>query len=333
MGPVFHIPFALEVWFHKHETLAMPRKAHLGRVSDADIRLLRVFRTVTACGGLSAAELELNIGRSTISRHLSDLELRLGMKLCERGPAGFALTAEGERVLDASSRLMAAIDSFKSDLDEVHQRLTGHLSIALFDKTVTNPEARLPESIRRFERIAPQVTLEIHAEPVDAIQSGILSGRFNLAIVPTYRQSSRLRYYPLYTEQMYLYCGKDHPLYGIEDSTIQRRDIRQHKYAGIGFYSPNMEVSHQLRLKRSADVYDEEALAMLILSGCYLGFLPDHYARSFIERGAMRCLRPDLFHYQSDHAAILRHSPKPSRLDLVFLDCLRHTHAGLEAAE
>jgi hypothetical protein len=45
----------------------MRRKALLGRVSDVDIRLLRVFRAVAACGGVTAAELELNIGRSTIA--------------------------------------------------------------------------------------------------------------------------------------------------------------------------------------------------------------------------------------------------------------------------
>ena len=44
-------------------------RAILGNLSDTDIRLLRVFIVVAQAGGLSAAELELNIGRSTISRH------------------------------------------------------------------------------------------------------------------------------------------------------------------------------------------------------------------------------------------------------------------------
>ena len=306
----------------------MARKALLGRISDVDIRLLRVFRSVVACGGVAAAELELNIGRSTISRHLSDLELRLGIKLCDRGPAGFALTSEGERVLEASSRLLSAINSFQSDIHEVHRRLTGHLSIALFDKTVTNPRAQLPQAIRLFDQIAPKVTVEIHAEPVTAIESGILNGRFHLAIIPTHRRSNSLDYFPLYSEQMYLYCGEGHPLFDRADSHVSRRDIRDSKYAGIGFRSPNMVVSHQLKLQRSADVYDEEALAVLILSGRYLGFLPDHYAKTFVERGAMRRLRPDAFHYQSDHAAILRVSPKPSRLVQEFLGCLCQAHGA-----
>ena len=308
----------------------MARKANLGRLSDVDIRLLRVFRSVVACGGVSAAELELNIGRSTISRHLTDLELRMGVRLCDRGPAGFALTTEGERVFDASSRLLSAINSFQSDIDEVHRRLTGHLSIALFDKTVTNPEAQLPQAIALFDRIAPKVTMEIHAEPVNTIETGVFNGRFHLGIIPAHRPSASMHHYPLYNEQMYLYCGKSHSLFARGEARITRQEIRQQKYAGIGFNSPNMMFSHRLKLKRNADVYDEEALAALILSGRYLGFLLTHYAERFVEQGEMRCLRPDAYAYQSNHTAIVRTSPKPPRLVMEFLGCLRNAHRPSE---
>ncbi|HQZ57369.1 MAG TPA: LysR family transcriptional regulator, partial [Ottowia sp.] len=35
-------------------------RAVLGQVSDMDLRLLRVFKAVVECGGMAAAELELN---------------------------------------------------------------------------------------------------------------------------------------------------------------------------------------------------------------------------------------------------------------------------------
>ena len=37
----------------------------LGQLGDMDLRLLRVFKSVVDCGGMAAAELELNIGTST----------------------------------------------------------------------------------------------------------------------------------------------------------------------------------------------------------------------------------------------------------------------------
>jgi hypothetical protein len=42
-------------------------RAALGQLSDMDIRLLRVFKSVAECGGMAAAELELNIGVSTVT--------------------------------------------------------------------------------------------------------------------------------------------------------------------------------------------------------------------------------------------------------------------------
>jgi len=304
----------------------MARRAFLGRIGDADIRLLRVFGTVAACGGLSAAELELNISRSTISRHLSNLEARLGVRLCERGAAGFSLTEEGERVLDASSRLLTSINSFQSDIDEIHEKLTGHLSVAMFDKTVTNPQAHLPEAIAMFNDVAPEVTLGLYGEPVNTIENGILTGRLDMAIIPVHQKFSNLAYTKLYPEQMYLYCAAKHPLFERADTKIPRQEVQSFKYAGIGFQSPNMNTSHKLKLKRAAEVYDEEALAALVLSSRYLAFLPDHFATRFEDRGEMRRIRPDVFTYTSNHWAIVRRVPRPSRLVMTFLDCLRKAH-------
>ena len=71
----------------------------MGQLSDADLRLLRVFKAVVDCGGMASAELELNLAMSTISRHVKDLETRLGLVLCRRGRAGFALTPEGQQLI------------------------------------------------------------------------------------------------------------------------------------------------------------------------------------------------------------------------------------------
>ena len=116
-------------------------RAVLGQLSDMDLRLLQVFKSVVECGGMSAAELELNIGTSTLSRHMKDLETRLGMVLCRRGRAGFALTPEGHQVYEATLQLLGGVDLFRSRIDDIHARMGGNLEIAIFDKTVSNPQA------------------------------------------------------------------------------------------------------------------------------------------------------------------------------------------------
>jgi DNA-binding transcriptional LysR family regulator len=302
------------------------RKALLGNVTDNDLRLLRVFRAVVACGGFAAAELELNINRSTISRHIKDLEIRLGVTLCRRGRAGFALTSEGEQVYASAQKMMGAMEDFQHEVDELHQRLTGSLTIAIFDKTATNPQCHINQAFARFDDQAPDVQPEIHVEPINAIERGVMEGRFHLGIIPNHRPSTSLDYYKLFEEQMYLYCAAGHPLFNAKPADLTAAGVRKSKYVGIGYHSPNMEITRELGQQRHATAYDQEAVVHLVLSGKYVGYLPEHYAQDFVSKGVMRPLLPQTFQYVCDFSAIVRHSPPPNRIVQTLLDALVAAH-------
>jgi DNA-binding transcriptional LysR family regulator len=310
----------------------VPRRALLGQIADIDIRLLRIFRTVAECGGFAAAELELNISRSTISRHIAALEHRLGIRLCRRGRGGFALSSEGQKIYDAALRMLGSLDEFRASLDSVHSRLTGRLAIALFDKTATNPAAAIAKGLRRFEESAPDVELAVHVAPINDIERGVMEGRFQLGVIPIHRPSSSLAYHPLFLEEMFLYVGRGHPLFGRDDATITPAEVTRCKYTGMGFHSPNMEVGLKLGLRRAATCYDQEAVAHLVISGGYLGFLPDHYAQHFVDLGQIRRIRPRHYHYQCRFDAIVRREPAPSRAAATLLQCLIEAHKRLPRA-
>jgi LysR family transcriptional regulator, transcriptional activator for bauABCD operon len=303
------------------------KKPLLGQVSDLDLRLLRVFRTVVESGGFAAAELQLNIGRSTISRHIKDLETRLGLSLCRRGRGGFALTPEGSRIYQSTLRVLGSIADLRSEIHDLHQRLSGSLQLALFDKTVTNPQARISGAIGELRRRAPDVTVEIRIHPLNEIERGILDGRFHVGVLPVYRRSGACEYHPLFDETMYLYCGRSHPLFAREDGAIGDAEVQTAAFAGLGFHSDNMERGHEFGLDRRATAYDQEGVATLILSGAYLGFLPDHYAASFVEQGQMRAIRREHFTYRCSFGAIVRRDAQRPRLAQTFLDLLLAAHS------
>jgi len=318
--------------FHQNRTLSPspPPPAGLpARLADVDLRLLRVFRTVADCGGLAASEAELDIGRSTISRHLSDLETRLGMTLCRRGPGGFSLSREGERVLAASERLLEAIDAFQGEMEDTASRLGGTLRIAGFDLSASNPEAHVDRAIAAFTARAPEVRIELSIEPPNRIEAGLQSGRFELGIVPVRRGATTLLQRPLYTETMVLCCGERHPLFEHADGTdtaALHGAVREHRYAGFGFRSPSRTASRRLGLRSEARVQSEAALSVLILSGGWLGYLPDHVAAPFVSTGSMRTLGADTLSYRTTLAATVRRRPAPGRRVELFLDCLVAAH-------
>lgn len=302
------------------------------RLTDVDLRLLRVFRTVAVCGGLAASEFELNIGRSTISRHLTDLETRLGMTLCRRGPGGFALSVEGERVLEAAGRLFAATDAFQREIDDIATRLAGTLRFACFDLSSGNPRARVDRAIERFVAAAPGVELEVSVVPPHEIESGLVSGRFDVGVVPQRQADSTLERTPLYEESMVLCRGDRHALGEANGAGLTLEALAGHRYAGFGFDSPNLHMGQRLRLRTSARVQSEEALAVLILSGCYLGFLPSHVARPFVDTGRMHVVLPELTRYASTMVAVTRRRPAPGRSAALFVDSLVAAHEACAGA-
>jgi DNA-binding transcriptional LysR family regulator len=314
-------------------TLNVRSRAVLGQLSDMDLRLLKVFKSVVDCGGMAAAELELNIDVSTISRHVKDLETRLGLVLCRRGRAGFALTTEGRRVYDETLRLLASVDAFRCSIDDIHGRMGGQLEVALFDKTATNPEARIGEAIARFTELAPEVVLAVHVGSINAIEQGVLEGRFQIGIIPAHRSSRSLVYADLFGETMLLYCGAGHPLFDSSHAKLTWAGLRNHHFAGLGYHSPNMELSHRAKLARKATGFDQEAIATLILSGSFLGFLPDHYAQAFEYRGLMKAVLPARFRYGCRFISMIRRSPQPSRAVLAFQACLLASHARWDVAK
>lgn len=311
---------------------APKHRAVLGQLSDMDLRLLQVFKAVVECGGMSAAELELNIGTSTVSRHMKDLETRLGLTLCRRGRAGFALTAEGQRVYDETLHLLSAVEAFRSSIDDIHRRMGGRLEVAIFDKTASNPAARIGDAIALFAHQAPDVSLQMHVASIPAIERGLMDGSFHIGIIPAHRTSQSLVYTDLFAETMFLYCGARHPLFGAEPAGLTWEALRAYHFAGLGYHSPNMELSHSTRLPRKATGFDQESIATLILSGRYLGFLPDHYAESFERRGLMRAVQPALFHYRCQFVSVLRKSPQPPRAAQAFAQCLVQAHRAVDAS-
>ena len=128
---------------------------------DVDIKLLRVFRAIVESGGFSAAQAVLNTSASRISTQMSDLESRLGVRLCNRGRIGFSLTEEGKIIYEEGEKLFRAIEDFRLKVSETETQLTGEIRLGLLDNLVTNPADKLPQAISIFKKRKNNVQLDL----------------------------------------------------------------------------------------------------------------------------------------------------------------------------
>lgn len=302
----------------------MSLKPPLNRVSDFDIRLLRVFKTVVEAGSFSAAESSLGISRSAISLHMGDLEKRIGLRLCQRGRAGFALTDEGREVLRAIEALLASIESFRSEVNEMHRQLRGDLNIGVVNNLVTLPRIRITQALKAVRAESAGVRINISMSTPSDIERGVLDGRLHVGAVPLITPLSGLEYKPLYEERSYLYCSNEHPLFdragSVTDEQLQCAD------AVVPSYRMTAEAValHQL-LNSAATATDREGSAFLILTGSFIGFLPDHYAAKWVSKGLMAPLNPERFWFETTIASVTRKGRRPHLILQRFLDSLDQT--------
>ena len=304
----------------------------LGQLGDHELKQLTIFKTVVDCQGFSAAESVLNISRPTISNHIANLETRLKMKLCQRGRGGFKLTDEGAVIYEQANQLLRQIELFRNTINNLSNEPSGQLRIALSDSLSLDPRCQLPQIIQRYQKYAAGVELTIDVAPMQTMENRVLNGQLDLAIIPCHRELKGLQYRPLFIDTHYLYCARQHPLFMLDDRLISLDTVLTQKLVHAGL-KPHEEVYNQLHQMQLAAVsYFYEARLALLLSGCYIGFLPEAIAEPYVHSGQLRPLVPEIKNYRLSVALITRKSTVPNRARDLFVEAIHELHP-LPAAE
>ncbi|MDH2597334.1 LysR family transcriptional regulator [Acinetobacter baumannii] len=291
----------------------------LQQISNADIKLLKIFKTVCECGSFTSAESMLGISRSAISLHVSDLEQRVGFRLCQRGRAGFALTEEGKELLEYIEILLVSIEDFRVKVNQIHSKLKGEFNIGIINILVTMPNCNVTHTLRLLSNEHPDVKINISMSTLSDIESKVLDGRLHVGAIPFVASLSGLNYFDLYEEKSYLYCGDKHPLFS-STTLLLKNDLKKWD-AVIPNYNITAEAInlHQL-LNCKATATDREGIAFLILTGNFLGFLPDHYASKWVQEQKMKPILKSEISYKTKICLITKKSKANNMILNYFLE-------------
>ncbi len=103
------------------------------------------------------------------------------------------------------------------------------------------------------------------------------------------------------------------PFFARADDEPALDEICAADYVGRGYMAENHR-PHDLRFNQGTDAYTMEAIATLVFSGTYIGYLPTHYAATWVAEGRMRAIRPRQLAYDSEFHCITRqgHEERPT---------------------
>jgi DNA-binding transcriptional LysR family regulator len=294
------------------------KKPLVNQITDFDIKLIRIFKTVVECGGFTAAESVLGMTKSAISLQMSSLEKRMNMRLCYRGRGGFNLTDEGAAVLESAEIFLASIEAFRNDINEINKDLRGDLNIGLINNLVSQPQMLITHTLRKIRQISDKININITMSTPADIENGIMDGRFHLGAAPFYNHSSGLEYQSLYSESYLLYCSNEHPLFTCKAIAIDQLKETNTIITNHRMIPEAIELHERLRCTATAS--DHEGIAFLILTGTYIGFLPDHYAAYWVEKNMMKPLLPETFNFKSNISLVSKKGAKHNQIIKQFLD-------------
>jgi LysR family transcriptional regulator, transcriptional activator for bauABCD operon len=304
------IDYTSEIAMHARHKRRRAFGEHTMRLSASDIRAVRVFRSVVEHGGFCGAQLALSMSQSTISFQINALEQRLGFSLCQRGRRGFELTDRGSAVYEYSHSLTSALSSFEQQLVQLRSRATGLLRVGIVDATVTDSSLGIHEVMDRFFQKASEVDLRITIGSPEQLIADLAKGGIDCAISP------RIKLLPGYSQTEFhhelhsLYCSERHPLF--EKESVTKHDVEAAQLV-VRPYANKVELQHLPKAKVGAYASNMEAQAMYILSGHFLGYLPDHMAALFAEK---RRLKPLLVPAAQIRSPFVIVSPKHKKASL-----------------
>ncbi len=282
----------------------------IGNLREIDIKRLRIFMTIVECGGFAPAQNELNLSASTISVRMSELEYRLGLRLCHRGRSGFELTPEGEEVYRACQTLLLAHENFISSVGAARGVVSGELRVGIIDNLIFDSNIPFSKALSGFYDQASGLEISLYTMTPNELERALLEQKLHLAIGVFYHRAAGLQYYSLFHEKLVFYCGAGHPLYAVPENEVTVENLLQCEYIERTYGQTLSHLNKPLRLKTCAFSSSLEATAILIQAGKYIGLLPQYYALQWSEQGLIKPLLAAEFFIESEVSAAIHKKPQ-----------------------
>jgi DNA-binding transcriptional LysR family regulator len=145
------------------------------------LRQIRYFIATAEQGQISQAAVALSISQSAVTTAIKELENELGVDLFLRSSSGMELTAAGQQFLFHAYEILSKVQE-ATTLNLPAADLEGRLTVAA---TYTVIGYFLPAHLERLKRNFPRLDIQIIELNRDAVEEGLLSNRYDIAVLLT----------------------------------------------------------------------------------------------------------------------------------------------------
>jgi DNA-binding transcriptional LysR family regulator len=190
-------------------------------------RQVRHFIATAETGKLSAAAATLNVTQSAVTASIKLLEAELGKKLFDRHSNGVTLTFDGQQFLERAHAIEASVADAIRSPHRWGRHVDGTVDVAV---SYTVAGYFMPTLLSRFWRAFPGITVRLHEYDRDAIESSLVKGRVDVAVmlVSNLHDRGSIRSRLLLRSPRRLWTCANHPL--LHKDNVRLADLAAQPY-------------------------------------------------------------------------------------------------------
>jgi DNA-binding transcriptional LysR family regulator len=253
-----------------------------------DLNSMVVFAKVVEAKGFSEAARRLKMPTSSVSRHVAELEDRLGVRLLERSTRSLRLTEVGAEILEYAIRSAELSDAVESIVSNRLSEVSGTLRLSVppnvtdtlltplvcaFQKKYPNVRVQILITDRHVDHIAEGIELAIRLGPLkdsSLVAQRMLTYRHQLVASPDYLRS--------------------------RDPPKKPKDLQDHRLITFFYWNPhnswtfvhkNGKDKETLTFEPYLALNDFNGLASVLLAGGGIGELPPVVQPGLVREGRL----------------------------------------------
>jgi DNA-binding transcriptional LysR family regulator len=167
------------------------------------------FHEVAKYKSFSKAAEELYVSQPAVTKHIRNLELRVGMRLIQRGREGFALTEAGKILFKYTQKISSHLMEIEDVLGTLQKDHHGLLKIGT---TESYSKCLMPKLLSGFQTSFPAIKISLDVGNSEEIEKNLSTYRNDLAVIGVTRVSPKFEFIPFLKEELVLIVSPKHPL-------------------------------------------------------------------------------------------------------------------------
>jgi DNA-binding transcriptional LysR family regulator len=256
-----------------------------------DSRQLRAFTILSRTGSFTVTAQELHLSQSAISHAMKALEQEIGCRLLDRLGKTVVLTQAGEQLLVHAQKILAEMESARSQLGHLGKWGSSRLRIGA---STTACQYVLPGVLREFKESFPKCAISIEPGDTPDMIDALRQHRIDLAVNLEPHREEQLEFRPLFTDELLFIVSPLHPW--AQTGKVIRTEIPRQHYIlyGKGSYTYQMIEDYfradQVVLHSQLDLGNMEAIKELVKLGLGVSIMAPWTARKELSERSLSAL-------------------------------------------